>query len=295
LPGLVLPQTTGLSRVKKLISLLTLALCLGAFPAQAQPLTDVVPRDLYTDRLRQDGNSITFCYNPQGMMAEFEQELAQVIGSVLLVEPKLVEMDNPRIPTNPLDYRLPFLEEALFILLAEKCDVIMGYVLATSVPDWLLLTRPYLSTGNLLATKLPDVTSITDLPTDQRIGTRSMSVSDNRLQAYIATLPQDQRWKRSTLYHNQRLLEQMDSGEIGAAVIWEPALYYATDGDPEAAGYHILPLPFVDRRTDIGLATRSNNTYLNSILGDAIGELIADGTLAELVQSYNLGPTSVPN
>ncbi len=281
--------------MKKLISLVTLALGLAAMPAQAQPLTDVVPRDLYTDRLRQDGNSISFCYNPQGMMAGFEQELAQAIGSVLLVEPKLVEMDNPRIPTNPLDYRLPFLEDAIFILLAEKCDVIMGYVLANSVPDWLLLTRPYLSTGNLLVTRETGLTALGDLPRDQRIGTRSMSVSDNRLQAYLATLPQDQRWKRSTLYHNQRILEQLESGQIGAAVIWEPALYFATDGDPEAAGYKILPLPFVDRRTDIGLATRSNNTYLNSILGDAIGELIEDGTMADLVEQFNLGPTSVPN
>ncbi|NGP17217.1 substrate-binding periplasmic protein [Devosia aurantiaca] len=281
--------------MKNLLRLLALAVPLIAGSVAAQPLTDVVPRDLYTDRLRQDGNSISFCYNPQGMMAEFEQELAQVIGSVLLVEPKLITMDNPRIPTNPLDYRLPFLEEAIFILLAEQCDVIMGYVLATSVPDWLLLTRPYLSTGNLLVTKLPDIATIDDLPKDQRIGTRSMSVSDNRLQAYIATLPADQRWKRSTLYHNQRLLEQMESGEIGAAVIWAPALYYATDGAPEAAGYHILPLPFADRKTEIGLATRSNNTYLNSILGDAIGELIADGTLQDLAESFNLGPDSVPN
>nr|WP_230989551.1 transporter substrate-binding domain-containing protein [Devosia faecipullorum] len=169
----------------------------------------------------------------------------------------------------------------------------MGYVLASSVPDWLLLTRPYLSTGNLLITRQP-IAELADLPLDQRIGTRSMSVSDNRLQSYLSTLPQDQRWKRSTLYHNQRILEQLDSGEIGAAVIWEPAVYFATNGDPEAAGYHTLPLPFVDRRTDIGLATRSNNTYLNSALGEAIAELIADGTLADMIDEFHLGPTSLP-
>ncbi|ODT50113.1 transporter substrate-binding domain-containing protein [Devosia sp. 63-57] len=280
--------------MNRVFAVLGLILAVSSVPAQAQPVLDVVPRDLYTDTLRQDGNSITFCYNPDGMMAGFEQELAQSIASVLLVEPNLVAMTNPRIPTNPLDYRLPWLEDALFILLAEKCDVIMGYVLATSVPDWILLTRPYLSTGNLLVTKQEGIATIDDLPLDQRIGTRSLSVSDNRLQSFLNTRPKDQRWKRATLYHNQRILEQLESGEIGAAVIWEPALYFATDGDPEAAGYHILPLPFVDRRTDIGMATRSNNTYLNSILGDAIGELINDGTLADLVDQFHLGPTSVP-
>lgn len=280
--------------MKKLIRLICLATGLGIAAAQAQPTVDVVPRDLYTDILRQDGNSISFCYNPDGMMAPFEQELAEAIGAVLLVEPQFVAMTNPRIPTNPLDYRLPYLEDALFILLAEKCDVIMGYVLASSVPDWLLLTRPYLSTGNLLITRQAGMTALDDLPRDQRIGTRSMSVSDNRLQSYLSTLPQEQRWKRSTLYHNQRILEQLDSGEIGAAVIWEPAVYFATNGDPEAAGYHILPLPFVDRRTEIGLATRSNNTYLNSALGEAIAELIADGTLAAMIDEFHLGPTSLP-
>ena len=280
--------------MKNFARLLTFACAMGAVAVQAQPIVDVVPRDLYTDTLRQDGNSIAFCYNPDGMMAEFEQELAETIGSVLLVEPTLVPMPNGRIPTNPLDYRLPYLEEALFIMLAERCDVIMGYVLANSAPDWILLTRPYMSTGNLLVTRDADIASLADLPHDQRIATRSMSVSDNRLASYLNTLPKDQRWKRSTLYHNERILEQLDSGEVGAAVIWEPALYFATEGDPQAAGYHILPLPFTDRRTDIGMATRSNNTYLNSILGDAIAELIADGTLEDLIQSYNLGPTSTP-
>lgn len=280
--------------MNKFLVSLVMGLVLTSTAVQAQPLIDVVPRDLYSDQLRQNGNSITFCYNPDGMMAEFEQELAETISSVLLVEPVLVATPNGRMPTNPLDYRLPYLPDAIFILLAEDCDVMMGYVLSRSAPSWVLITRPYLSTGNLLISRNPDLNSIEDLPLDQRIGSRSLSVSDNRLQSFIAARPADKRWKRATLYHNERILEQLNSGEIGAAVIWEPALYFATDGDPAAAGYNILPLPFVDRRTDIGMATRSNNTYLNSILGEAIGELISDGTLDAMIQRYNLGPTSLP-
>ena len=280
--------------MKRSLISLALAATLSCSAVQAQPIIDVVPRELYTDSLRQNGNSITFCYNPEGMMAGFEQELAETIGSVLLVEPKIVATPNGRVPTNPLDYRLPYLPDAIFILLAETCDVMMGYVLARSVPDWVLLTRPYLSTGNLLITRNPDIKTIEDVPHDQRIGSRSLSISDNRLQSFMAARPAEQRWKRATLYNNERVLQQLESGEIGAAVIWEPAVYFATKGDPEAAGYHILPLPFVDRRTEIGMATRSNNTYLNSILGDAVQELISDGTLDEMVQRYNLGPTSTP-
>lgn len=280
--------------MKRFLVSMVMGLALGAGAVHAQPLIDVVPRDLYSDTLRQNGNSITFCYNPEGMMAEFEQELAQTIGSVLLVEPVLVATPNGRMPTNPLDYRLPFLPDAIFILLAEECDVLMGYVLSRSAPDWVLLTRPYLSTGNLMITRNPALATIEDLPFDQRIGTRSLSVSDNRLQSFLAARPADKRWKRATLYNNLRILEQLESEEIGAAVIWEPALYFATKSYPEAAGYKILPLPFVDRRTDIGMATRSSNTYLNSILGEAVGEMISDGSLEALIQRYNLGPTSLP-
>ena len=268
-----------------------LLLCI---PAQAQPITDVVPRDLYTDTLRQNGNSITFCFNPDGMMAGFEQELADTIGSVLLTEVDVKPLKPNGVPTNPLDFRLPYLPQQLFVVLVEDCDAIMGFVLSRSIPNWASVTRPYLSTGSNLITRDAALTALDDLPLDQRIATRSLSLSDNRLASFLRTRPEGQRWVRTPLYSNQRVLERLDAGEVGAAIVWEPALYFATDGEPEAAGYHILPLPFVDRRTEIGIATRSNNTYLNSILGDAIGELISDGTLDEMVQRFHLGPTSTP-
>lgn len=267
-------------------------LCTGA--AQAQRTFDIVPRDLYTDQLRQNGNSITFCYNPDGMAGAFEKELAETIGSVLLVDVELYAINNPQVRTHPLDYRLPYIPEQIFVLLAENCDAMLGYVLSRNAPDWVLLTRPYLSTGNVLVTRNAELKSLADLPLDQAIGSRSLSLSDNRLLSYLRALPADKRWVRQPFYDNQKVLDRLSDGRVGAAVIWEPALYFATEGDPEAAGYHLLPPAFPDRRTDIGIATRSNNTYLNGILGEAIGELISDGTLAEMVDRYHLGPTSVP-
>lgn len=262
--------------------------------AQAQRLEDVVPRDLYTDSLRQNGNAIDMCYNPRAMTGEFDAALADAIGSVLLVDVKLVDMGDGRIPTHPLDYRLPYLPEQMFIFLAEQCDAVMGYVLSRSAPDWVLLTRPYLSTGNLLITRSAALKSIEDLPLDQKIGSRSLALSDNRLASFLNARPAERRWQRLPYFDNQKLLQRVDDGTVGAAVIWEPALYYATGGDPVAKGYKLLPLPFPDRRTEIGIATRSNNTYLNSILGDAITELTQDGTLQQLIDQYHLGPTSLP-
>lgn len=277
-----------------LMSVLTGLAFLMSSGAYAQPLEDVIPRDLYTDELRQNGNSITFCYNPDGMMAEFEAELADIIGSVLLVNVEINPLDGSLIPTKPLDYRLPFLPEQIFLLLAEECDAIIGYVLSRSVPEWVLLTRPYLSTPSMLIVKDTAINTIEDVPLDQVIGSRSLALSDNRLSSFIRARPEDRRWKRTPYYDNRKLLDRLDDGTVSAAVIWAPALYYATDGDPEAAGYHALPLPFPDNRTQFGIATRSNNTYLNSILGDAIAELVNDGTIAEMSERHNLGPDNLP-
>jgi len=266
----------------------------GTTSVQAQRMQDVVPRDLYTEQLRQNGNSITICYNARAMTAQFDVALADAIGSVLLADVRPVDMGDGRIPTHPLDYRLPYLPETLFVLLAEQCDAIMGYVLSRTAPDWVLLSRPYLSTGNLLVTGNAAFNSIEDIPFDRKLGSRSLALSDNRLWAFLQSRPAGRRWQRFTYYDNQKLLDRLNDGTVAAAVIWEPALYFSTNGDPAAQGYKILPLPFPDRLTEIGLATRSNNTYLNSIFGDAISELIKDGTLQQLIDQYHLGPNSLP-
>lgn len=277
------------------------ALLLGLLPtlflpifAQAQPLTDVVPRDLYTDTMRQDGNSVTFCYNKEGMTAAFDQELAEAIGSVLLLEAKLVPLRSNGVPTTPLDYRLPYTAQQLFVLIAEECDAIIGYVLSRTAPEWVRLTRPYLSTSSVLIARDPAIKRLGDLPFEHGIGSRSLSTADNRLASYLRSLPEGKRWVRRPYYNNERVLEKLNEGSIGAALVWEPALYFATKGDPEAAGYHQLPLPFQERRTELAIATRSSNTYLNSILGEAIEELIADGSLAEMIERHHLGPSSLP-
>ena len=166
--------------------------------AEAQRMQDVVPRDLYTDQLRQNGNSITICYNARAMTAGFDIALADAIGSVLLVDVKTHDMGDGRIPTHPLDYRLPYLPETLFVLLAEQCDAIMGYVLSRTAPDWVLLTRPYLSTGNLLVTRNAAFNSIEDIPFDQKLGSRSLALSDNRLSAFLQSRPAERRWQRFT-------------------------------------------------------------------------------------------------
>jgi polar amino acid transport system substrate-binding protein len=249
-----------------------------------------IPRDLYSEQLLRDGNTITFCYNPDGMMADFEIELAEAIGSVLLVEANAVPLPNTQLTTPPLDYRLPLMPEQLFIVFAETCDALLGYALSASNPEWLSSTRPYMQTGTVVVVKDAAYQSLEDVPLDRPIGARAMSPSDNRLIGFIQARPEAQRWRRFPYYDNQIVMQRVLDDTLGAGIVWEPALYFFTDGDPAAAGFRILDLPFQTPSVDIGISTRSDNSYLNTTLSTAIEELVADGTIERLLQEHHLAP-----
>jgi ABC-type amino acid transport substrate-binding protein len=70
---------------------------------------------------------------------------------------------------------------------------------------------------------------------------------------------------------------------VAAAFVWEPALYRATGGNPEAAGIHVVPPPFALQPTELGIGLRSNDSFLSVTLGQAIDSLRADGTIDRLL------------
>lgn len=269
-----------------------LALCLVAFTgasALAQDDPIFIPRDTFGEHRLQEGNALTLCYNSSGMMADFEVDLARAIGDVLLLEAQAVRLPDANITTPPLDFRLPLLGEQVYIMLAERCAAIMGFGLGDSVPEWLLVTRPYVETRTVLVTMDPAIRTLADLPFDRPIGARGMSVADNRLINFLQARPADQRWRRFPFFSNQVVLDKLRDGSIGVGLIWEPALYYATGGDPEGEGFYILEdMPFAAPAVELGIATRSDERYLNEQLSGAIAALQADGTIDRLLRAHNL-------
>lgn len=268
---------------------LALISCFFAGTSFAQSV-EVVPRELYQERMRQEGNKLVFCVNPQGILAEFERDLAQAIGQSLLADVEFYEIGENDWPTRPLpyDYRLVLTEQQMFIMLAQECDGFLGFLLSTSNPAWLSVTRPYLSARTVLATR-DEPTALTDLPHGETIGVRMMASGDNRLIQYLAAQPEDQSWNRTPYPDNQLLLERLSDGTVAAAMIWEYGLFGATGGDPAAAGYsYTYDLPFPVDPIEIGIATRTEDSYLNGLLSDAIAALEADGTIDDLLRQNGL-------
>lgn len=278
------------------MSALGLALC-TAVSATTAWSQDVISRDLYEDRLRNDGNKITFCYNTAGMMAEFDRALAQTIGDALLAEVAFFTVDrNDYRGTLPrLDYRIPLSPEQIFFMMAEHCDAFMGFLVNNRTPEWMVVTRPYLSVTPVMVTTDPEIKAASDLPADARIGTRMMAGGDTELISFIAAGGAAKAWKRVPYFDPMLAIERLREGVNDVAMIWSPGLYALTGGDPGAEGlYPLDKLPFPARATELGIATRTQDGYLNTLLSDAIAALEADGTIEALMIAHTLVPKSGP-
>ncbi|MCW5697492.1 MAG: transporter substrate-binding domain-containing protein [Bauldia sp.] len=276
-----------------MVGAVLLAVTLGADAAIAQRggggAPAPLPRNFYEDRLSRQGDKIIFCVNQDAMMADFERDLARLIGEVLLVEVEIYDVDPP-LPTIPLDYRLPLLPEQIFLVLIDDCDAMFGFALAGSYRDWITLSRPYLDTRMVLVVADPAIAGFTDIPRDGAVGTRAMSNGDIALITYLQALPASNRWQRIGYFTNEILLERLRDGTVGGAVMWEPAVHFATEGDPASAGLRILPLPFVPRPTQLGLAMLAEDLFLRTALDEAIAVLVADGAVEALAVEHHLRP-----
>jgi polar amino acid transport system substrate-binding protein len=250
---------------------------------------DMPPRDVYRERGRTRGNQIALCVNSAAMMASFDKAVGEQIASRLLLTPNVIEIKTWH-PTEPLDYRLPLSFEEIYIEFAERCDGFMGFTLAQGYPSWLIITRPYLTTRVVFAATSPEFRKLADIPVNRPIGTRMLGVVDNQLIIYLQSLPEKSRWQRLPYFNNKILLDRLLDRTVAGAFVWEPALYRATDGDPESKGIHVIPPPFKLSETELGIGLRSNDAYLAATLGQAIDSLRADGTIDRLLVEHNLAP-----
>ena len=254
---------------------------------------DMPPRDVYRERGRTRGNQIALCVNSAAMMASFDKALAEQIASRLLLTPNVIEIKTWH-PTEPLDYRIPLSFEEIYIEFAERCDGFMGFTLAQGYPSWLTITRPYLTPRVVFAATSPEFRKLADIPVNRPIGTRMLGGVDNQLIVYLQSLQEKSRWQRLAYFNNKMLLDRLLDHTVAAAFVWEPALYRATDGDPESKGIHVIPAPFELSQTELGIGLRSNDAYLATTLGQAIDSLRADGTIDRLLVEHNLAPKSAP-
>src|SRR5207244_2854589 len=105
------------------------------------------------------------------------------------------------------------------------------------------------------------------VPVARPLGTRILGGVDNQVIMYLQSLPEKSRWPRLAYYNNKLLIDRLIDRTVAAAFVWEPALYRATGGKPEAAGLRMIPSPFDLMQTEVGIGLRSHDAFLSVTLG----------------------------
>lgn len=269
--------------------LLALALMMTAVSPGKSQIADF-PRDLYDDRLSRLGQAVNFCFHENPMLDDFHREVAEAIAGSLLIDANIIPIAT-LFPADPLDYRIPFTEEELFLMMTGRCNAFLGFTLTTDYPDWLLVTQPYFSSPNVLIVTDPQYHGLEDISAERPLGTRMFSSEDNRLGAWISVLPENQRWQRYPYRNYGTAFERVMDGTVGGSIVWEAAVYSGTGGDPEQSGINVIrELPFATTPVELGIGIRAHERFLEMMFSQAIELLTADGTLQELAAQFNLAP-----
>ena len=266
-----------------------LGLFAGVGTAQPVPIEDIPP-EILRHRLRVAGDSIRFCVHSEALIADFDRAIAAELGSILLLDVDYYEIIPPaRVPS--LDYRMPLSNAELFVFLTDNCDAFLGFTLAAGgYPDWMTFTRGYLRTRFVLAATDQGFNRMGDLPRDQPIGTRSLSQADIHFASFLRSLPEQARWRRFPYPDNAVLVERLLDGTIIAALVWEPALYAATGGNPGNYGVSVISLePMAEPiYLEFGVALREREAFLRTIFDQGIVALIEEGVVEELLDKHDL-------
>lgn len=253
----------------------------GVVAAHAQTTLDLP--SLSTDFLDRetllDGDTIRFCVYSASGSADYDRQVAQVLGDSLFLQVEFHEVQPP-IAVAGLD-TIPISLEDLFILLTNECDAFMGLELAPGVyPAWMNLTRPYLQAPYVAVVRVGSYADLAALPAQAKVATQTLTTGDIMFNAYRETQSDAERLRRIPYPTTLLQLERLKDLSVEAAIVWEPWM-----GHPEidTSGLVVVPngnVPLPKR--ELGIAVRSRDDFIRSSLDQAIGQLEQDGTLAAL-------------
>lgn len=246
-----------------------------------------VPRDLYEGGLRRGGNSVVFCLWPDSPLYAFDRALGAVLADALLLEPGFHDATGgPGVQQT--------FEGELFINLQDHCDLAMGTSLAWSpIPTWLTISRSYYDAPFVAVATTDTYASLSDVPPGGRIGSVVFTPGDTELVTYNQTLSDRDRWRRLPYSSYGQLYAALAAGEVDVGLFWLPALAElrgAAAGE-DLVAVELLPVDLVPldiAPQQLGISMLAANTFLRTLVDDAIGRFQADGTLSALLEQHGL-------
>ncbi len=264
--------------IRHFVSVALLALLASAW-AQYPQVAPGVLEGPETGR-RLTGDTIVFCVDPRDPAHEVDRVIAEAIAGALLLRPEFHVVERSLVADAI---------ENLYVDLVNHCHVTLGFKhLSNAYASWLILTRAYYETSYVFAVSNPSWTSLSDIPRDRPIGGMPGTVGDVRFLTALRSMGEQRRWPRHPKGTHELALEAVVEDRLGAALVWAPSAWSLMR---DAERFDDLRLIYDERISDpigVGAVLLDGNGFLRSRIDDAIAALAADGTIAEIVGSFDL-------
>jgi polar amino acid transport system substrate-binding protein len=262
------------------------ALLLGATSgALAQDIPFVENRQQFGPR--QEPGVLRFCVDHRDNDWEIAQQVGMAMADALLLRPVEVPIED-QIVTLDLD--------ELYRVLLEDCDVHLGFkLLPQAYPDWMMLSRSYYTASYVLAVANADWRSLGDIPAGQAISSTIGTAADLLFASYVLNQPADRRWRRLPMSTDRASIDAVVAGTSVAALVWAPGLWaLQRAGEVPETLRIISTAPLQETTVGVGAAMLSDQTFLRTALDQAIGSLVADGTLQDIYDGAGFPATAGP-
>jgi len=258
-------------------------------PATAQNFG--VPQELLNNTRPVQGDSIRVCIDNLSVGAPFDQAVSEAIANALFLTPQ-IGIAPGGFPLDGMGYF-----DELQIAMNNSCDMLPGISIqpGATFPAWATVTRPYAQVPFVFVVTDPTYKTLDDVPRDRKIGTALGSLGESQLLIYMVQRPKEDQWVRLPYADPALMLKRLLDGSLGGIYIWQPSLMKVTNGDPEAMGLHIIPTdPMPAVSVQVGALVSTRDSFLRSQIDDAIGALVADGTIAGIMAEHGYAGTAGP-
>jgi len=172
-------------------------------------------------------------------------------------------------------------------ILKKRCDVFLG--MSDGGDDDMLMgqlafTKPYVGMGYVLVVqgKALDKKTLTELKdANIKVGVPMSTPIDDYL--FSHNIP------RSLYMDNRRIMQAMAKGEDDASLVWGTAVSVARREFPDAK-FHMVEgyVPEADQRWNMNFIVRKQDQTLMKFIDDSVAELLANGKMKQIIESYSV-------
>ena len=223
-------------------------------------------------------DELRFCIDKASPSAQIDAGLAQAIATQQGAKAKLFEYSGQPKGDDD-DFNLRDYKE----LLAERCDLVLGYpfdAANSDLPKFLKTTRPYAKTGFVLVTRAGDArTNLAGFANGTKIGVAFNTVPNFYFRHHPNLV-------RDILADDDDAVDSLQRGKIAAAMLWQPGAVKALEHVRALEKYEFHALDEANSSWNLVALYTERNAAAAQRFETAITAMRANGALAKALHRY---------